>query len=250
MSGSPSAQNENEGIGVLIKTTLVDFPETVACSFFLRGCNMHCPYCYNIELVAGSGNGSLSTKEELFAYLEKRKNVLHGLAVSGGEALLSPHLTEILSRAKKLGYKTKLDTNGMLPETLLAVIKNKDARPNFIALDLKTAPSRYAEELFQDGTSAAAKNAAQKLLQSVEIISDYPASQREFRTVLVPRLVEENDLQEIARILPADASWMLAPFQNGNCLCGTFSSLPPYSDARLNELTAFAKQFIPGAQLR
>lgn len=250
MNRSFSAQGKNEGIGILIKTTLVDFPGTVACSFFLRGCNMRCPYCYNAELVTERRNKSLSTKEELYAYLEKRKHVLQGLAVSGGEALLSPHLTEILSRAKKLGYRTKLDTNGTLPDKLRAVVTNTDTRPDFIAMDIKTTPSRYAEELFQDRTSDAAQNAAQKLLQSVEIISNYPASQREFRTVLVPRLVKENELQEIARILPGDASWMLAPFQNGSCLSESFSALPPYSDARLRELTAFAKQLVPGARLR
>lgn len=250
MNQFPSAQTKNERIGVLIKTTLVDFPGTVACSFFLRGCNMRCPYCYNTELVTGNAPENLITKEELFAYLEKRRNVLHGLVVSGGEALLSPHLADILSRAKQLGYKTKLDTNGTLPEKLEVVINNTNMRPDFIAMDIKTAPSRYETELFPGRTAAGPEKTAKLLLKSVELIRKYPTDNREFRTVLVPHLVEENDLQEIARILPDDAVWMLAPFQNGNCLHEAYTSLLPYSDTRLNELVAFAQRLIPGARLR
>ena len=91
-----SGEHTNAGTekaGILIKTTLVDFPGTVACAFFLRACNLRCPYCYNTELVsAGGTEDGFITVEQLFSHLEKRKNVLSGLAVSGGEPLLNPRL--------------------------------------------------------------------------------------------------------------------------------------------------------------
>ena len=81
----------NEPAGVLVKTTCVDFPGRVAGSFFLKGCNLRCPYCYNTELVLGVKNeetSSLNTIQELFSHLEKRQGILSGLVISGGEPLL------------------------------------------------------------------------------------------------------------------------------------------------------------------
>ncbi|MBQ9630473.1 MAG: radical SAM protein, partial [Treponema sp.] len=111
-------ENRTEHAGALFKTTLVDFPGLVACSFFLRGCNMRCPYCYNVGLVLNEDDKNLSSIAELYAHLEKRKNVLSGLVVSGGEALANSLTPEIIKEAKSLGYKIKLDTNGTLSEKL------------------------------------------------------------------------------------------------------------------------------------
>lgn len=151
-------------VGSLIKTTLVDFPGRVSASFFLRGCNLRCPYCYNAELVltGSEGNGSdkntdgsfsvqahstLSTINELFAHLEKRRNVLSGLVISGGEPLLNEYTPVIIQKAKSLGYKIKLDTNGTLPDTLQKFLCDENLRPDFVAMDIKTSPHRYAKML-------------------------------------------------------------------------------------------------------
>lgn len=134
--------NQTEHAGALFKTTLVDFPGRVACSFFLRGCNMRCPYCYNTGLVLNEDDPSLSSLNDLYAHLEKRKNVLSGLVISGGEALVNPHTPVIIQKAKSLGYKIKLDTNGTLPEKLSALCEDASTRPDFIAMDIKTSPDR------------------------------------------------------------------------------------------------------------
>ena len=248
-----SGEHTNAGTekaGILIKTTLVDFPGTVACAFFLRGCNLRCPYCYNTELVsAGGTEDGFITVEQLFSHLEKRKNVLSGLAVSGGEPLLNPRLPEILAYAKSLGYKTKLDTNGTLPDRLRNIVENPKTHPDFIAMDIKTAPGRYAE-LCGGKTFFEGKDAVSLLSKSIRIIAEYPADKREFRTVLVPGLVEENDLYEISKLLPKDACWMLAQFQNGSCLNSSYNEISPFPDKRLKELEAIAKSLIQNAALR
>ena len=116
-------------------------------------------------------------------------------------------------------------------------------------MDIKTAPGRYAE-LYGGKTFFAEKDAVSLLSKSIGIIAEYPADKREFRTVLVPGLVEENDLYEISKLLPKDACWMLAQFQNGSCLNPSYNEIAPFPDKRLKELEAIAKSLIQNAVLR
>lgn len=251
-------------IGALIKTTLVDFPGRVAASLFLKGCNLRCPYCYNWELIdttLGSGaqaaeSGSsadtgvgLSTLEEVIAHLEKRRNVLTGFVISGGEPLLFPYLAELISHAKGLGYRIKLDTNGTLPDRLQTIVENPDTRPDFIAMDIKTAPNRY-DLVTKQPRASESNGLVEKLTESVRLISTFPADAREWRTVLVPPLVGKDDIAEMARILPKDASWQFAQFRNENCLNPAYNEIAPYTDAEATELVAYAQSLISGAQLR
>lgn len=241
-------QNYTEHAGALFKTTLVDFPGRVACSFFLRGCNMRCPYCYNTGLVLNEDDPSLSSLNDLYAHLEKRKNVLSGLVISGGEALVNPHTPVIIQKAKSLGYKIKLDTNGTLPEKLSALCENSQTRPDFIAMDIKTSPDRYAKELFPHVSTP--KDYEPLLKETIGIMKTYPADFREWRTVLVPPLVQKPDIEKMASLLPSDASWQFAPFRNENCLDPAYNNITPYTDAEMQTLVDHAKTFIKGATLR
>ncbi len=236
--------------GALVKTSLVDYPGMICATIFLKHCNLRCPYCYNGPLVNDSADESeLVTLDEITKHLEKRKNVLEGVVVSGGEALLNPDAKTIIRKAKELGYKVKLDTNGTLPELLKELINDPQTKPDFIAMDIKTNPANYHNLLnasnLQDKTDY-----SKVLKESVRIISGYPKDAREFRTVLVPLLVKKEDIKAIASILPEDASWQFAHFRNDNCLDPLFNSLKPYSDAEALELVEYAKTFIKGAVLR
>ena len=249
----------NKPAGVLVKTTCVDFPGRVAGSFFLKGCNIRCPYCYNIGLVltdsempSGIETEPLSTVAELFAHLEKRQGILSGLVISGGEPLLNPYTPVIIRKAKELGYKVKIDTNGTLPEKLRTLIENPDLRPDFIAMDIKTTPSRYSTLICGDASPYFGKSDyfAKVLKESADLVAAYPADCREWRTVLVPGLVTKEDISEMAKLLPEDASWQFAQFMNKNCLDPSYNDIYPYTDAEANELIAYAQTFIKGAALR
>lgn len=243
----------NEPAGVLVKTTCVDYPGRVAGSFFLKGCNLRCPYCYNTVLVSGTNSlESLNTVEELFAHLEKRQGILSGLVLSGGEPLLNPYTPLIIKKAKELNYKIKIDTNGTLPDELEAFINNSELQPDFIAMDIKTSPDRYAETLCSKksvffGNKEHFENLVKR---TVALVAQYPADQREYRTVLVPGLITKEDIKKIAGILPRDASWQFAQFRNENCLDSSYNELYPYTDTEALELVAYAKSFIPKAELR
>ncbi len=249
----------NKPAGVLVKTTCVDFPGRVAGSFFLKGCNIRCPYCYNIGLVlsdseipAGTQTEPLNTVAELFAHLEKRQGILSGLVISGGEPLLNPYTPVIIRKAKELGYKIKIDTNGTLPEKLKSLIEDETLRPDFIAMDIKTSPARYSTLICGENSSFFGNNDFfQKVLrESTELVAAYPADSREWRTVLVPGLVTKEDLAAMAELLPQDASWQFAQFLNQNCLDPSYNDIYPYSDTEAAELIDYAKTLIPGANLR
>lgn len=243
----------NEPAGVLVKTTCVDFPGRVAGSFFLKGCNLRCPYCYNTGLVLGTDSSdSLNTIEELFTHLEQRKGLLTGLVISGGEPLINPYTPIIIRKAKELGYKIKLDTNGTLPDELQAFLENPELRPDFIAMDIKTSPERYAslicnkQSKFYNNT----KHFVDLVTRSANLVASLPADCREFRTVLVPPLVTKFDILAMSSILPKDASWQFAQFRNENCLDPAYNEIYPYTDNEAAQLIEFAKSLIPGAILR
>lgn len=244
----------NKPAGVLVKTTCVDFPGRVAGSFFLKGCNIRCPYCYNIGLVLEDAQSDepLSTVAELFAHLEKRQGILSGLVISGGEPLLNPYTPLIIRKAKELGYKVKIDTNGTLPEKLRALIGNPELHPDFIAMDIKTSPSRYSTLICGDKSPFYGNSEyfEKVLKESAAMVAEYPADCREWRTVLVPGLVTKDDITEMAKLLPEDASWQFAEFRNGNCLDPSYNEIYPYNDAEVKDLIEFAQKFVKGAALR
>ena len=245
--------------GVLVKTTCVDFPGRVAGSFFLKGCNIRCPYCYNIGLVlsgseipAGTATEPLNTVAELFTHLEKRQGILSGLVISGGEPLLNPYTPLIIKKAREFGYKIKIDTNGTLPDKLRELIENPELRPDFIAMDIKTTPARYATLICGEGSPFFGKfDYFEKVLhESAELVAAYPADCREWRTVLVPGLVTKDDIKAMAELLPKDASWQFAQFMNQNCLDPAYNEIYPYTDQEAAELIDYAKSLITGSNLR
>ena len=237
----------------------------------MRGCNLRCPYCYNTELVvpqdAANDNCSQAQDggarrpkdqphfvsiQDIIAHLKKRANVLSGFVISGGEPLCHPDIVrDLILKARSLGYKIKLDTNGSFPDRLQALLSDPAARPDYIALDVKTSPARYkelqacaAQEAFQ------AQDAGQKIVDSIKILSALSADAREFRTVLYPPLVGRAEIEEIASLLPSDARWYFARFLNGRCLSAEAEKIFPYDEKTEADLVELARAKIPGASLR
>lgn len=242
--------------GILVKTTLVDFPGLVAGSFFLKGCNLYCPYCYNVDLISDSDNDYESVPFEsindLFNHLKRRQGILKGIVISGGEPLINPYTKEIIITAKELDYKVKIDTNGILPQKLEELLSDSKLKPDFVAMDIKTSPARYSRELCRPLSKYFGNDNyfIESLTESIKLLSNLPADSREFRTVLVPPLIQKEDIYNIAQLLPKDASWQFAQFRNQNCLNPEFNKISPYLDSEIKELIDFAKSMIPGAALR
>ena len=129
--------------GGLQKYSLIDFPGKVSCVLFLSGCNFDCPYCHNPDLVRGEQLCSSSKDEaEIYAFLERRKGLLDGVVISGGEPTLVEDLAPLCEKIKGMGYPVKMDTNGSRPKVIKRL--TDESLVDYIAMDIKTAPSRYA----------------------------------------------------------------------------------------------------------
>ena len=114
-------------IAGLQKLTLLDFPGKTACTVFTPGCNFRCPFCHNALLVTDIDGGTFLDEEEFFSFLNKRKGILEGVAITGGEPTLQRELPLFIKRIKDLGFLVKLDTNGTLKNfDITGVARSRD----------------------------------------------------------------------------------------------------------------------------
>lgn len=224
-------------IGGLQKVTLLDFPGKVACTVFLTGCNLRCPYCHNPELVLPRNNGKTVSENELFEFLFSRKGKLDGVCITGGEPTLYPNLTNLICRIREMGFLVKLDSNGTVPEMLEHLLREKLL--DYVAMDIKNAPSRYAETCGADVIEQVKKSAA--LLKSSNI--DY-----EFRTTVCHPFHSPDGMQEIGRWLRGAKRYFIQPFVDSGNLLG--SGISAMAKPELKTLLKAVKPYIPAAELR
>ena len=171
------------------KMTLLDYPGRVACTVFLGGCNFRCPFCHNSELLDGTAQ-PVMTEQELLAFLEKRKGMLDGVCITGGEPTLQKDLPELLTKIKALGYAIKLDTNGYRPEILKALAGQ--GLVDYVAMDIKNSPHRYAE------TAGVAQLEIALIEESMAYLLS-GAVDYEFRTTVVRPLHDTQAMEDIAK---------------------------------------------------
>ena len=174
----------------LQKMTLLDYPGQVACTVFLGGCNFRCPFCHNSQMLDGSAQ-QLMECEEFFRFLDKRRGLLDGVCVTGGEPTLNRSLPAFLEQIKALGYKVKLDTNGYRPEVLKQVVEQKLV--DYVAMDIKNCPGCYEQ------TAGVSLN-IEKIEQSILYLVSDPVD-HEFRTTVVEPLHDEQSILDMARWL-------------------------------------------------
>lgn len=188
------------------KLTLLDYPGKVACLLFTQGCNFRCQYCHNSELInmCNKKQNHIS-EEEVFKYLEKRKGLLEGVCISGGEPLLQPDLENFLIKIKQMGYQIKLDTNGSSPNRLAKLIDNKLV--DYIAMDVKNDFLNYEE------TSGVHKMNLQNIKKSIEIIENSHIDY-EFRTTVVKQLHSFGQLENICKYIGPEAKYYIQNYRD------------------------------------
>ena len=177
----------------LQKLTLLDYPGTVACTVFLGGCNFRCPFCHNSELLEADVEPIMEV-DELIALLKKRKGILEGVCITGGEPTLYSDLPELLARIKELGYKVKLDTNGYKPEVLKKVVK--EGLVDYVAMDIKNSSTRYSMTI---GVEQADLSRIEECISF--LLEGHVAY--EFRTTVVELLHTEASIKEMGEWLKA-----------------------------------------------
>ena len=172
----------------LQKMTLLDFPGRIACTVFLQGCNFRCPFCHNSDLLGPRGDVEIP-QEELLAFLKKRKGMLDGVCITGGEPTVQRDLPELLRSIKLLGYPVKLDTNGSNPAMLKALVA--EGLVDYVAMDIKSCREKYGQTTGVDGL------AMDKIEESMAFLLEDHVDY-EFRTTVVRGLHEEEDFQKMA----------------------------------------------------
>lgn len=188
----------------LQKTTLLDYPGIIAATVFTVGCNFRCPFCHNGDLVLAANSLPRIEETEVLDFLQKRKGILKGLCISGGEPTLQKGLPEFIHKVKDLGYLVKLDTNGSNPEMLKALLE--DGLLNYVAMDIKNSPNSYEKTIGVTGFSMEAISESIEFLRQAGI----PC---EFRTTLVKELHTEADIQAIANWLPKEIPYYLQCYE-------------------------------------
>lgn len=197
------------------KFSMVDWDTKIVCTLFASGCNFRCPFCHNASL-ALSNQAPLDEKE-IFDYLEKRKGLLDGVCVSGGEPTLSHDLEEFIGKIKDLCYKVKLDTNGTNP-TMVQNLINKGL-VDYIAMDIKNSPEKYAT------TTGLASISLDNILESVRIIKSSGIA-HEFRTTIIKEFHTENDLKRIADIVDGCDGYFLQQYvDRDSCISHGFTPI-------------------------
>lgn len=222
-------------IGGLQKLTLLDFPGHIACTVFLQGCNFRCPFCHNSSLVLGTD--SLG-EDEIFRFLNTRQGLLDGVAITGGEPLLTPELPDFLRKVKALGYKTKVDTNGSFPDKLRLLLD--EGRVDYVAMDIKNSPEKYAE-------TAGAEGMLEAVGKSVAILKNGTIPY-EFRTTVVDELHEPSDFEAIGKWLAGAQRYYLQGFVDSGELLRP--GLHAASKEKMEQCLAIAVQYIPASNIR
>jgi pyruvate formate lyase activating enzyme len=206
----------------LIKTTLIDFPGRVASTLFTHGCHFRCPYCHNPELLGRSIPTDFLAREEILTHLDRRRKVLGGVCITGGEPLLHADLPELCAEIRERGLAVKVDTNGAFPDRLSALLQK--GLVDYVAIDIKTAFDHYDRVGGNGGD----------VRSSVGLIQE-SGVEHEFRTTVVPGIVDSDDIHSISEVLTSEDLYVLAQFRPGNTLDPRFSDLEPYRSERLRE---------------
>ena len=188
-------------IAGLQKLTLLDYPGKTACTVFFGGCNFRCPFCHNWELLDGSYPPQMDD-EQLISFLQKRKGILDGVCITGGEPLLSDAIIPLLEKIRGLGYAIKIDTNGSFPERLKRIIDAGLA--DYVAMDIKNSPEKYAE------TSGGFSD-MEKIRQSIALLMNSGVDY-EFRTKVVDELHCEADFRGMGELIRGAGKWYLQKF--------------------------------------
>lgn len=221
------------------KMTLLDFPGKVACTVFTGGCNFRCPFCHNALLVTETERAEEYDEDEIINFLKKRHGLLDGVAVTGGEPLMSEDIIGFIERIKAEGFPVKLDTNGSYPDRLKRIIDG--GLVDYVAMDIKNSKELYAETIGLPSYDTS------KIEKSVEILLNNRVDY-EFRTTVVRQFHTVESITEAARWIKWAKRYFLQNFiDSGNLIGDGLCGVPP-EEMRL--MRDAASQFVAETQLR
>lgn len=225
----------------LQKTTLVDYPNKVACTIFLPKCNFRCAFCYNKDLVIDYEKLPTISEEEILDFLEKKKKWLDSVVFTGGEPLLHKELPLFIKKIKEMGFLIKVDTNGSNPKMLKELIDNKLV--DYIAMDIKASLEKYDKV-------AGVKVNKEKIKQSIDILRNSDIDS-ELRLTCVPTLHSKEDIKKIGEWLKGNKKMFIQQFQpKEKMINASLLNVKPFSKEELEEFKEILEKYIDEVQVR
>ncbi len=223
----------------LQKLSMVDYPGKIAATVFTGGCNLRCPFCHNALLVTRLSESAQLETESVLQFLSKRRGLLEGVVLTGGEPLLQPDAADFLREVKKMGFSVKLDTNGCFPDALARILE--EGLADYAAMDIKNSPEKYALTVGVPDFDLTPVQESIRLLKSSGI--DY-----EFRTTAVRELHTAEDIRAIGRWLRGAPRYFLQNFEDSGNLIGT--GLHGFSEPELRQLSGEAEPYFGAVAVR
>lgn len=206
-------------IAAVESCSFVDFPGRLAAVAFTQGCDLRCRYCHNPQLCERKST-SPQVLDDLMRLLSRRRGLLSGVVVTGGEPTLWNELAPLLERLRSMGFAIKLDTNGLHPARTTRL--SERGLIDYLAVDIKAAPGDRSRWLCGDArqAEAAIRTLAEASRQGVVC---------EARTVLVRGVHDVRALTWIAEQLAESGirRWRLSAVRDGRVLDGSAPLLPP-----------------------
>lgn len=212
-------------IGGFQEISLLDYPQKISSIIWTVGCNFHCPFCYNPQLV--NETSEIILEEKILSFLKNRIGKIDALSISGGEPLIQKDINTFIEKVKKLGLLVKIDTNGAFPEKLKELID--DNLIDYIAMDVKAPSDKYS-------ILSGVKVDLSKINKSIEIIKN-SSLDYEFKTTIIPTFLDKNDIIKIAEWLKGAKKYCIQQFKtNIPLLSDDLMYLSAYKESYLKEI--------------
>lgn len=220
------------------KLTLLDYPGKTACTIFVGGCNFRCPFCHNASLVLDINEGEICETDKVLSFLNKRRGLLDGVCITGGEPLLQKDIKDFVWNIKNMGYSVKLDTNGYSPEKLIKIVN--EGLIDYIAMDVKNCIEKYS-------ITAGINVDINKIIKSINFIMGSGVGY-EFRTTVVKEYHNVSDVEKIAHMINGAEKYFLQSFvDSGNVIQSGLSSV---DEDTLEQMRGVCLQHVKNTNIR
>ncbi len=227
-------------IGGFQKFSLIDYPGKVGATLFTQGCNFLCPYCHNPELVDPGLFSEPLPEAGILAFLERRRDRLEALTITGGEPTLQGDLLLFLGQVKRMGYRIKVDTNGSRPRVLEHLLSEQLV--DYIAMDIKAPLEKYP-------AVTRTKELEGSVHESIEIIMA-SGIEYEFRTTVVRSQLTKADLLAIGTLIQDAQGYALQRYVPSKPLDRGFLGETTFNAEEFDTVSAILRKNIKRVMIR
>ncbi|MDY6933219.1 MAG: anaerobic ribonucleoside-triphosphate reductase activating protein [Spirochaetota bacterium] len=224
----------------ILKTSLIDYPGKICSVLFTGGCNLRCCYCHNPELAKDSKSLQIYKEEDVLCFLKKRRGLIDGVVLTGGEPTLQNKIDTFIESVKKIPLSIKVDTNGLRPEVIERLLSKNLI--DYIAIDVKTSPEKY--ELV-----TSKRVDFSKIKATIQIVKE-SGLDFELRTTCVPDLVTIDDFKIIKREIGSVNKYYLQQFTNRKTLDSSLQEYKPYPSSIIYEFKRIVHSFAQICEIR